>query len=297
MKKIDRILVGLELKKADLFLVQYVKELSNIIKPKKIDFIHISENLESTLTDIENFVPIDEKMEQLMRDEVSIYFKDDKIDIQFEVIEGKAVNKLLHWCSIKSSDLIVLGRKKDKKHAELTLEKIVRKAPCSVMIVPEGSSIKFNNFLFPVDYSDNTLGGIKFINQTFNKPNIQGIHCFDLPSGYYKTGKSEEEFISIMDNNSKKKAKKLISGLPNVSNLSFKNVCSERIDEFEYIVEFGKKNDSHIVTIRSNGKTNAAAVLLGSFAEKFIRHNRAIPTFVIKEKGENMDFLKAFLNL
>ena len=295
MNHINRILVGLELKEEDLKLIKYVKSLVSELKPKYIDFIHIADNLEVNLPDVGKFTPQDEKIEKIMKDEVSLFFDDNDCEAHFEVVEGKPVEKLLHWATIKKSDLIVLGRKKDKKHAEITLEKVVRKAPCSVMIVPENSNLGFSKILFPVDYSTKTIDGINLLNDIFDSPKIEGLHFFELPSGYYKTGKSEEDFIKIMDNNSKREAEQLISKLLHTENLSFKNVCSEQIDEFDYIVDYAKSHHSNVIAIGSRGRTNAAAVLLGSFAEKFIRHNREIPTFVFKEKGENMDFLKAFL--
>lgn len=295
MESIDRILVGLELRESDFQLIKYVKELAEKLSTKHIDFIHITESLETILPDVGKFIPQDEKIEKAMKDEVSLFFNKHDCESHFEVIEGKPVEKLLHWATIKKSDLIVLGRKNDKKHAEITLEKVVRKSPCSVMIVPENSNSNFNNILFPVDYSSKTLDGINLLNKIFTHPKIEGLHFFDLPTGYYKTGKSEEEFINILDGNARKEANKLISKLYNTDNLMFKNVCSEQIDEFDYIIDYAKSQNSNIIAIGSRGRTNAAAVLLGSFAEKFIRHNREIPTFVMKEKGENMDFLKAFL--
>lgn len=297
MKSIDRILVGLELKKSDIHLIKYVKSLADTLSARHIDFIHVTKNLESALPDIGKFTPQDEKLEKIMKDEVSLFFLNTNYSANFEVVEGSPVEELLHWATIKQSDLIVLGRQNDKKHAEITLEKVVRKAPCSVMIVPENTIFEFNNILFPVDYSSKTTDGINLLNDIFNTPKIEGLHFFELPSGYYKTGKTEDEFIQIMDNNSKNEADRLMSDLPNSKNVTFKNVCSEQIDEFDYIIDYAKNQHFSIIAIGSRGRTNAAAILLGSFAEKFIRHNRIIPTLVFKEKGENMDFLKAFLKL
>lgn len=293
----DRILVGLAIEDADISLIKYVKNLADIIKPSKIDFIHVSESFESDITELENFIPVDEEKEQQMRKEVALYFDKEDVETQFEVVEGKPDEKLIHWASVKKSDLIILGRKNDKKHAELTLEKIVRKVPCSVLIVPENAAPTFNQFLLPIDYSANTLDGINYVQGLFNDTSIQALHFFDLPSGYYKTGKSAEEFITILDNNRKKESEKLLTKVSNAANVTFKNICSDGMDEFEHLLDYANKQKTDLIAIRSKGKTNAAAVLLGSFAEKFIRHNRSVPTLVIKEKGENMDFLKALFNL
>lgn len=296
MNKITRILIGLELSSTDLSIIKYVRNVVDSIKPERIDFIHVSENLSVNAPEEYDFTSLDEKIELEMKKNVDLYFGNTKYETNFEVVEGNPEKQLLHWATIKSSDLIILGRKTDKKHAELTLEKIVRSSPCSVLVVPQNASSDTENILFPVDYSEKTIEGIELLNKVFYKPKIKGLNFFDLPKGYYKTGKSEEEFIEILKNNANKEAEKIKLKLSNYSELSFENVCSEGLDEFDYIIDYAKNNKYSIIAIGSRGRTNAASLLLGSFAEKFIRHNREIPTFIFKTKGENMDFLKAFLN-
>ena len=200
-----------------------------------------------------------------MKAEVSKHFGTKACEVHFEVVEGNPS------------------------------EKIVRKAPCSVMIIPENATFDIDKVLFPVDYSPKSAEGLKQLNNLFHSPKIEGLHFFELPSGYYKTGKTEEEFIAILDNNAKKEAEQLIADFADSSNLSFKNICSDQIDEFEYILDYAKANSYGIIAIGSRGRTNAASLLLGSFAEKFIRYNRTLPSLIMKEKGENMSLLKAFL--
>lgn len=297
MKKIERILVGLELRESDFYLIKYAYEIAQIIQPSIIDFLHITESLDPSILKYGDFTPRDEKLENMMQEEVSMYFKGSECETRFDVIEGRPVEQLLHWAVVKQSDLIILGRKENAAHAEVTVEKIIRKSPCSVLLVPDKAKPQFDKFLTPLDYSSKSVDIIEFLNHVFDFPQIDGIHFFDLPTGYYKTGKTEEEFINILDFNAKETAAKMVAGLAQTKNISFTNICSEGIDEYDHIIHHAKKNNYNMIVIGSRGKTNAAAVLLGSFAEKFIRHNRKIPTFIIKTKGENIGFLEAFLQL
>lgn len=297
MEKIERILVGLELRESDFYLIKYAHEIAKIIQPTTIDFLHITESLDPAVLKHGNFTPRDEKLEQMMQEEVSMYFKGSEFQTRFDVIEGRPVEQLLHWAVVKQSDLIILGRKEDATHAEVTVEKIIRKSPCSVLLVPDKAKPQFDKFLTAIDFSSKSVDIIELLNDVFDFPQIDGIHFFDLPTGYYKTGKTEEEFIKILDFNAKETATKMVTKLPKNDNLSFTNICSEGMDEYDHIVNHAKKNNYNMIVIGSRGKTDAAAVLLGSFAEKFIRHNREIPTFIVKTKGENMGFLEAFLQL
>ena len=64
MKKLDRILIGLELNESDLSLIKYASDLVSVLFPAQVDFIHIAENFISPSPELDNFTPRDEKIEE-----------------------------------------------------------------------------------------------------------------------------------------------------------------------------------------------------------------------------------------
>jgi nucleotide-binding universal stress UspA family protein len=51
-----------------------------------------------------------------------------------------------------------------------------------------------------------------------------------------------------------------------------------------------------LVVMGARGRTNAAAVLLGSVTERVIRQSE-VPLLAVKKKGERLELLEAILNL
>ncbi len=71
-----------------------------------------------------------------------------------KIIEGNPLTEIIRLTRKENIDLILVGRKKEKEvRGKLPLH-LTRKAPCSVFIIPEGSSSRITNILVPVDFSD-----------------------------------------------------------------------------------------------------------------------------------------------
>jgi nucleotide-binding universal stress UspA family protein len=128
------------------------------------------------------------------------------------------------------------------------------------------------------------------------KAKIQCCHLYEVPNGYSKTGKSFEEFSAIMLENAEKDFKNFLkqNKLPD---LPCTFILRDKKDEAENIMDHAKSIHTDLLIIGSRGRTRSAAVLLGSVAEKLVNSNHVIPMLVMKEKGENMNFLQALFKI
>ncbi len=117
-----------------------------------------------------------------------------------------------------------------------------------------------------------------------------------MPLGYYKTGKSYEEFSEIMKKNKLKYFKQFIEKIDSrgltinpiiydyknkLINALNKLIVSENID---------------LIVLGSKGRSSSAAVLMGSLTEQLLLSSN-IPMIAVKEKGANMRFVDALMNL
>ncbi|MEX2589648.1 MAG: universal stress protein, partial [Chitinophagales bacterium] len=285
----------------DNMLVDYLSFLCKQHKPEKIYFIHVSKHLsvESELKEKfpELAEPRDEKLEHDMKEMVATHFPDVKnFDVEYKVIEGSPLKEILHWSQIKNIDLLLLGRKRKLTGSGVLPDNISRKINCSLFFVNESPALQLKNIFVPSDFSKNSILALKeavAIAETYPEPKIYFHHIYQLPTGYYKTGKSEEEFAQIMRENAVKKYLKVIeeNGLEKVP-ITPVYTFDEDQSHSELILQKALDKKADLIIVGAKGRTFTTALLLGSVTEKLLRINKEIPTLVVKVKNKNLDLLE-----
>ena len=213
MYRYKRLMVGLDFTEMDEVMINYVSDLARVIKPEKIYFVNAQPELEYGEDIYKDYpeleVPIDEHLEERLKDEVLKHFKGaDQFDIDYQILEGKPFEELLQWTKIKNIDLLLVGRKKDLQGSGILPQRLARKVMCSIMFVPQKAKLKLENLFLASDFS-------KYASMAFEEAlslargNEQAtvivFNSYELPSGYYKTGKSAEEFCQILNDHAVKK--------------------------------------------------------------------------------------------
>ena len=307
MEKYKRIMVGLDLTEADLPLIAYSAYIAEISGAESVYFVHVVNNLEledlhASIGELGSYAPVDEQRKDQMAEEVRTTFENHShIETNFEVIEGNTLKEMLHWAMVKHINLIMVGRKPEEHTEHLISEKLARKAPCSVMIIPRDTVPLISKILLPVDFSEhskvcmdeaisiaNIVGGVK----------ISALNVYRVPIGYYKLGKTYEEFAEIMHNNARKHSEDFMKKIDTKgTDITPVFKLEDEKAPAKYIIDYANTHEFNLLMIGSKGRTGAAAILLGSVAEKLIKEHLEIPLLVVKIKDENMGFLQALLKV
>lgn len=183
----------------------------------------------------------------------------------------------------------------------MNIGKIAELSSCSILFVPKHADIKIDNLVVAMDFSQNAESALEqalHIAEAGENVNVYGHHVYQVPHGYYKTGKSYEEFADIMLANAKKDAQKFYKkyNIPET-----KCIMTYSLTEDDKIHDelnaFAEKQNADMILIGSRGRTAAASILLGSVAEKLLHYDNNIPLFIVKNKKENMGFLEALLKI
>jgi len=304
MYKIERLLVALDLTKMDEVLVKYTSHLAQFLKSEKVYFIHIAKDLELPEELKKNYpdllAPTDESMMDSMKKVVDKYWETDcKCEISIEVKEGDPSEQILKWVDIKNVDMMVMGRKKELKGGGIMPHKVAKVAHTSLMMVPEDSSFKLNKVVVPVDFSKHSkLVVEQALNITKDREvSLSLLNIFRVPIGYNKTGKSYSEFAKIMESHAQHDFQEFIKKNEFPDDL----ICHYGLDDDDLpadkIFDFASEQNADMIIMGSKGRTGLASLFLGSVAEKVISYDSHIPLMIIKEKGENMGFIKALLKL
>lgn len=303
MKNFDKAMVGLDLSKMDDILVQKVAKFSKLIGIKKLYFIHVAKNLALPEEISKSYPDLLAPADESIRAEINTIVKQQEfpedIDIEVIVEEGKPMDTVLRWAKIKDVDLLIMGRKEDLEGSGSLAKHMAQRAPCSVMFFTEKSPLKIpEKLLVPLDFSDHSFLTLQFANRLADEIGckILGMHVYAVPVGYYKTGKSHEEFEKIMEGHAQKDFQNFLKKhkLPEFDCLFLLKLDG---NEGRFIIQTAKENHADMILMGSRGRTASAAVLLGSIAEKLVNVNNQVPMIIFKKKGENMDFMEALMKI
>jgi len=306
MEEIKRVLVAVDLTEMDETLVRYVTRLSNEIDLSMIYFFNVMKDMEVPEKIAKKYPGVIAPMDESTKKEIQFTIDQEagtqlKADYEIKVTDGNRAEKILKWAKIKEVDLIVMGRKSGLAGDGIVSGKVVKLAPCSTVFVPEVLPQNLWNLVVPIDYS--SASKLAFEHSLFMARKISGLkltclNIYNVPTGYHVSGKSFEEFAEIMKNNAEESFSEFLSEFDTTGiSIDARFELDKKNDVAMKIYQFALKNQASAVSVGSKGRTQVAAVLLGSIAEKLIRLNSQIPVIVVKQRKHNMDFLEALMKI
>ena len=304
MYRYKRLLVGLSLANHDGSSIRYAAMISRMAESEKITFLHVAstsdipEEVRAEYPDLIH--SSDQSARQEMRKVVEEYFDGHpETQIAYEVAEGSPLIELLRRAKEDEIDLVIMRKRREPLASGTLFEKLARKTPCSVLFVPEGSEAWYTNILVPVDFSENSSDAVDVaVAFALASKGIKEIHClhvYNVPIGYYKTGKSYEEFAEIMKGHAEKNYREFIKNI-DLKGLSATPIFKLEKKAGEGIQEVVKEREKCIVIIGARGRRAGAGILLGSVAEYLIKTTTA-PLLAVKKKGTGLSILDALLKL
>jgi nucleotide-binding universal stress UspA family protein len=304
MYRFKRLLAGISFANQDGTSIRYTAMISRLAASEQAIFLHVAsrvdlpEDILKEYPDI--FQPVDEYARGEMEELVHKYF-DGHPDtrISYEVVEGSPLIEFLRKAKEEDIDLIVMRKRREPTAKGTLFEKLARKAPCSVLFVPEGSKAWFTNILVPVDFSENSLDAMETaVDIGLAATGIAEIYClhvYSVPMGYYKTGKSYEQFAEIMKGHAERHYEEFIKKV-DLKGLQAVPIFKLEKKESKGIEEVIQERGISLVILGARGRKAGAGVLLGSVTEYLIE-TTTVPLMAVKKKGTGMSLLDALLKL
>jgi len=307
MYRFKNLVVGMTVGAKDRAKIQYAGLVSWLALSETITFTHVLSTDEFIKSGKSQQLAIEE-CKSVMEAVVQRYYDGrPETKLSYEVLpESPLIEiELLRHFKEKEADLVVLGRIRGEFTAEATLPvKLSRKAPGSVLFVPEEAAPHRKrpneiNLLVPVDFSENARDAMELaldFAAAHEIPSIRCVHVYDVPLGYYKRGKSYEEFSVIMAKNAENRCREFLGEL-NLKGV-FVQPLMVRLEKkvFEIIDSMVRAHGIDLIIIGSHHKKRAARLLLNSVTEQLIRKAPA-PLLAVRRMGKGMSFLEALLRL
>lgn len=307
MYQIKKLIVCLDQSDLDDTLVRFASFIAAVNQTKKIYFTNVIRNLQipkEVLEEFPNLIDnmVEERKAQMQEVVKRSFGKNDDVEFAFVVKEGQLSKKILKLAHEKSVDMIIVGRKETLPGTGVVSQRLARRASCSLLIIPENSVPNIKTLLVPSDFSDYSKDALEeaimIVEKYGGKAEIVVQNVFTIPSGYHFTGKSYEEFTSIMLMHAEINYKKFIRKI-DVKKVKITPVYTQDDDDdpVEEIIAKAKDIKADAIIIGAKGRTAATALFIGSMAERLIQLNDTFPLLVTRPKGKNAGILDYILEI
>lgn len=296
MEPFKEILVGLDATSLDKTLINYASFLADNSSAERVTFINMIRNLNIPAEVRKEFPDLAEnalrERKELIKTTVRENFKPKKkVKVKYIVKKGQAP-MLLEEAKKNNIDLIIIGQKKELEGTGVTTLRLARRADCNLLIVPENVTPKAEKLLVPIDFSNYAKLALEqtidFVNKIGNDCEVVCQNVYAVPAGYHYTGKSFEEFGEIMKKNAQEDFRKFMKKI-NKRNVKISEVYSLDTNDnlASDIYDLADEIHPDFIIIGAKGRTAAAALFLGSLAEKMVNEKMNHPLLVVRFKGKN----------
>lgn len=299
------ILVALDHTDKDVHLIQFSNYIKEIVKAEEVFFFHV-QNLQDILESLSEEYPgleedIIEEVRNKLNEKISCYYKEDNSKQEqraCHVFKGNIVYELLQFIKEKNIDLLIVGKQSSKQNSGEIAEKLTRKAPCSVFMVPTNSKLEINKIMVSIDFSEHSILAMEVaveLGKAIGISQIDCLHVYKLPIGYYKTGKSEQEFADIMKSHAEKALQTFIKNI-DLKGLSVESHFILHDKTAQAIQQASQEQEPDLLILGAQGRNAGASLLLGSVTEGIIR-SIDIPLLAVKKKGAGLNLLQAIYKM
>ncbi|MEM8568173.1 MAG: universal stress protein [Bacteroidota bacterium] len=313
MKLFSNWVVGLDLTTTDEYIIQNLTQIAKKFKPTEIHLVYVASkpNFPKDVLDdipdlhIPDMVDYKAKISNLV---VEHDLSDAKVTIH--ILEGNPVTEILRLSDKSSADLVILGHK-SKKQQGVIHKKLLRKAPCSVLFIPEIIKEEIRSIAVPTDFSDHSSMAVDLgitVAKSYDANEVHLLHVYQDATKYlsqvFETVheineilEKQKEIDKKLTSYAKHKLSEYIKTFDNGSTSLVPHTASiERGQDVGNAVEdWVNQYAPDLVVLGSKGENFAAATLLGSVSEHMNENDTEHLMLVIKQKGENKSLLKVLL--
>jgi nucleotide-binding universal stress UspA family protein len=273
-----RILVALPRDDVDRELMQYTAMMTGSGSDLEVQFVHI----------LGRGATHAEALKQMV-DDVSHYLTAKTHSVSCHVLNGARVDSLLEFAAEQSTDLVVVGHRRNRSGRRSMARRLAMKAPCSLLLIPEGAPARLDRILAAVDFSAASALALSVATALARHRGIgkcHALHVFfeDALGGPGVGGEGRRlreftEFASPLD----------------LNDVDVRPIFAEGASVSPTIQRVAAADQADLIVMGTRGRSPAAAVLLGSESEQTLTES-PIPVLVVKHRGERVGLLEILLD-
>jgi len=300
MKRFEHILVNLSLTSADLPLLSLASHVANLANCHSITFVYAREAIEipSQLKTEYPWLaqPISEAARERAHMLVEEHFESSpSCRAAIAIKEGSPVQAVLEMSLEENADLVLCG---DNDIDRALAVKLARKAPCSILLVPERNSGAYQKVCAGVDFSSfsDYVLDVAIAFAQAQGASIDLVSCYALPRGMHKTSLPDEMLRTDLENFTKDRLNAFLEG-KDCKGVPLRAMAIPSPVPGLKLIETAEKQGADLIIAGSRGKDALTAGLLGSNVEDLLRGSKKAAVLAVKEKGTGRNFLESLLGI
>ena len=300
MYRFKDVLVGVALDAYDETVLDYASLMAFMATADRVRFVHVRPSPLATGGMYQEYMTsLDESAaqarERLHAVVAEHYHGPSATTTERTLRDGNPLAELLRVTRADDVDLVVVG--KDHTGGALA-EKLARKAPCSVLIVPDTVPERVERVLVPVDFSDHAADAVDVaaaFADAAGLSELHVLHVYTVPPTYLELGKTYDQARADLEARAREALGAFLDGL-DLRGLAVAEHLAASDDVYAAVEDQVGRVGADLVVIGTRGRTAGAAVLLGSVAERTVR-TAPVPVVAVKRKGATLSLLDALFEL
>jgi SulP family sulfate permease len=273
-------LVGLSGTDVDGDLIRYASEVARILKPAKIDFVHVRSGDGPTRETI--FHELDKNPGELL----------SEIRVGTNIRSGRPPDELIKFAVARKTDLILVGRRKGPDGSRSLARRLTMNAPCSVWMVPYGTPLSFDRIIAPVDFSAPAAEALRIAAEFASIADADYLHPLHVYFNDTIVTYDERDEVIRKEKN---EAFERFAASIDLRHFQKQLIFEEGPNIARAINRVAAQLGADLIVMATRGRSRAASLILGSETENTIIES-PIPVLAVKRFGARISFLRALLD-
>lgn len=289
MHRFRHILVGLTRDESDAGLIRYAAQVVRLGTAREVRFVHVL----PTAGDPAKRMDHDHAVAQL-KSEVATNFLNvpNAAEVHYDVLKGPILDRLLEFSAEQEDDVVFVGCDRGDSSLRSLARRLAMNAPCSVWMVPNDSPPQIRRILVPVDFSEHSADSM--VVATLLAKMLGHTECLALHVYFNEAVVTFEEYDQVLRGEEELAFQRFIAPL-DCHGIQVKPLFVEASNVSEAILRVADEHAVDLIILAGRGRSQSAAILLGSVAEETIVESR-VPTLIVKHFGARLGLLQALLD-
>lgn len=289
MQLFRHLLVGLTQSEADVGLLRYAAMVARLGTVRKARFVHVLPTAATAVTALSH----DDAL-AAVKAVVASHFTDvpDHVDVACDVLKGPLLDRLLQFAAEQEDDVAFVGCGRGDTSRRSLARRLAMNASCSLWLVPDGSPPTIRRILVPVDFSEDSADAVQVATSMARL--VGATECVALHVYFNDAAVTFEEFDQVIRGQEDDAFRRFIAPI-DCHGVRVTPLFVEAANVAGAILRTADEHAADLIVLASRGRSQSAAILLGSVAEATL-HETGVATLVVKHFGARLGLLQVLLD-